>query len=102
MQKYATSYDPANFARPEAFVPERWLPNPPAEFANDNREAHAPFSLGPRNCIGRNLAYSEMRLIMAKIVWNFDFELDKERCGNWICDQKIFGLWEKNPLYVKL
>ncbi|KAF2656827.1 cytochrome P450 [Lophiostoma macrostomum CBS 122681] len=101
VQKYSTSYDPTNFTRPESFVPERWLPNPPVEFANDDRNAHAPFSLGPRNCIGRNLAYAEMRLILAKICWNFDVELDEERSGDWF-DQKIFGLWEKKPLWVKL
>jgi averantin hydroxylase len=83
-------------------VPERWLANPPKEFADDDRAARAPFSLGPRNCIGRNLAYAEMRLILAKVCFNFDLELDEERCGNWIGDQKIYGLWEKASLYVKL
>lgn len=102
VMQYAANHSPSNFTRPDDFVPERWLANPPAEFANDDRAARAPFSLGPRNCIGRNLAYAEMRLILAKMCFNFDMELDEERCGNWIGDQKIFGLWEKWPLWVKL
>lgn len=41
-----------------------------------------------------------MRLIMARLIWNFDMELCKES-ENWT-DQKVFVLWDKNPLWVKL
>lgn len=34
----------------------------------DDRQAFQPFVLGPRNCIGRNLAYAEIRLILAKVL----------------------------------
>ncbi|KAI0123602.1 cytochrome P450 [Xylariales sp. AK1849] len=72
-----------NFARPDEFVPERWLPiggGRPQEFENDNAGGvFHPFSYGPRNCIGMNLAKSEMSLIMAKLLWNFD--LNKPRMG---------------------
>lgn len=47
-----------------------------------------------------SLAYAEMRLILAHVLWNFDLELATES-ENW-ADQKIFSLWEKGPLYVKL
>ena len=43
----------ANFARPEEFIPERWLPNAPAEFNNDRRDVLQPFMVGPRGCIGK-------------------------------------------------
>lgn len=102
VSQYASNHSESNFHNPESFVPERWLNPSPPEYANDDRAARAPFAMGPRNCIGRNLAYSEMRLILAKVCFNFDMELDEKRCGNWIGDQKIFGLWEKGPLWVKL
>ncbi|KAF2463993.1 cytochrome P450 ClCP1 [Lindgomyces ingoldianus] len=102
VQQYAANHIPSNFTRPEDFVPDRWFANPPNEFANDDRAARAPFSFGPRNCIGRNLAYAEMRLILAKVCFNFDLELDESRSANWIGDQKVFALWEKHPLYVRL
>ena len=34
------------FYRPDEFIPERWLSDAPAEFANDNKAAFQPFSLG--------------------------------------------------------
>ncbi len=34
-----------------------------------------PFSLGPRNCIGQNFAQMEMKVILTKLIKNFDFEL---------------------------
>lgn len=42
-----------------------------------------------------------MRVILAKIVFSFDMELqDKEL--DWIGVQKVFALWEKPALNVKL
>lgn len=41
-----------------------------------------------------------MRLAVGKLIFNFDFELyDESR--NWT-RQKVFVLWEKNPLYVRV
>ncbi|KAI6081105.1 cytochrome P450 [Hypoxylon rubiginosum] len=98
----STYHSELNFHRAREFIPERWLhestTNPASPFYNDRRDAHRPFSFGPRDCIGRNLAYHEMRLIMARLLWNFDFALDPVS-GNWH-EQRIFALWEKPPLQV--
>jgi hypothetical protein len=41
-----------------------------------------------------------MRLILAKVLFNFDLELvDKER--DWIREQKVFTLWDKGALMVR-
>lgn len=97
--QWAANHSPANFADPELFVPERWL-GTNQKYANDIREACQPFSYGPRNCVGRNLAYMEMRIILARLLWNFDFELCDES-KEWL-KQKAFILYEKPPLLVKL
>lgn len=99
MNHWATYRSPRNFVRPNEYIPERWLPNAPG-FENDHKNALQPFHVGPRNCIGRNLAYMEMRLIMALILWNFDLELcpASESWDN----QRVFNLWEKPELMVKL
>jgi cytochrome P450 len=89
-----------NFHRPDDFEPERWLKDQPAEFANDQKAASQVFSLGIRNCIGRNLAYAESRLILSKVLYNFDLELAQGQ-DNWL-KQKIYLVWEKGPLYIKL
>ncbi|OJJ02879.1 hypothetical protein ASPVEDRAFT_131535 [Aspergillus versicolor CBS 583.65] len=95
---------PANFHDPQRFIPERWLPeskrDPASPFYSDNRDVLQPFSVGPRNCIGRNLAFAEMRIIFARILWNFDLELCEES-ANW-GDQKSYVVWEKVPLMCKL
>jgi len=48
-----------------------------------------------------SLAYAEMRLILARLLWNFNLELD-ERSLTWAQGMKMYLLWEKVPLYVKL
>ncbi|KAK2040847.1 cytochrome P450 [Colletotrichum somersetense] len=75
----ATYRNPLNFTDPDSFHPERWLsPNHPRynpRFAHDRREVFKPFSAGNRDCIGKNLAYAEMRLTISKLVYRFDIEL---------------------------
>jgi len=44
-----------NFTLPNEFIPERWLDGEHKDkrFANDNSDVFQPFSVGPRNCIGK-------------------------------------------------
>ncbi|OCK74982.1 cytochrome P450 [Lepidopterella palustris CBS 459.81] len=96
---WAITHSPNNFRDPDLFVPERWIDDG-GIYASDKRVASQPFSVGPRNCIGKNLAYAEMRLILSKLLWNFDFEVCEES-RNWM-DQKTFILWQKSPLMLQL
>jgi cytochrome P450 len=89
-----------NWTEPNSFLPERWLPAENTRFAHDNHATLQPFSVGPRSCLGRNLAYNELRLILARLLWNFDLELCTES-ENWI-KKKSFTAWEKKPMFVKL
>lgn len=47
----AMNHSRENWTEPERFRPERFLDSD--LFPNDRREALQPFSVGPRNCIGR-------------------------------------------------
>ena len=88
--------------QPGIFDPSRWIPGNDTvknQKQKDTLAAFAPFSHGPRNCIGRNLAYLEMRLIMAKLLWNFDFSEEEVDSFAWE-SQDDYGLWEKKPLLV--
>lgn len=86
------------FRKPYEFHPERWLGDP--EFKDDKLDAMEPFSVGPRNCVGKNLAWHEMRLLLSTVMLYFDMELCKESQA-WN-DQKVYLLWEKKPLMVNL
>ncbi|MCJ1264291.1 hypothetical protein MMC22_004162 [Lobaria immixta] len=94
-----------NFAKPNAFIPERWLPSsteaPLSPFHNDRRDVVQPFSVGPRSCLGKPLAYNEMRVILARLLWNFDLELCAESKDTWT-QQYTYTLWEKRPLMCRL
>ncbi|KAK2602625.1 hypothetical protein N8I77_009141 [Diaporthe amygdali] len=96
---YALYHNEKFFTKPEEYHPERWLGDP--KFATDDRDVFQPFQIGPRNCIGKNLAYIEMRIILARVLWNFDLKL-AEDSKDWLSRQKIYLLWEKAPLHVYL
>jgi len=46
------------------------------------------------------MAYAEMRVILAKLLWNFDMEL-RDECRDWL-NQVSYSLWQKTPLMVTL
>ncbi|KAJ7211186.1 cytochrome P450 monooxygenase [Mycena pura] len=62
----------------EVYRPERWL-------EEDRKELMAktfnPFSVGPRACVGRNLATLELQIIIASILRRFHFVLEKPEDG---------------------
>lgn len=76
----------------------RWLED--AEYVDDAREVFQPFSMGQRNCIGQSLAWAEMKLILARLVWTFDLELLNDKFN--FEQQKGMILWLKPELNVRL
>ncbi|KAK3381046.1 cytochrome P450 monooxygenase [Podospora didyma] len=104
---HAMNYCSRNFADPYEFIPERWMDETDAEVFGtklDRSRQHAlqPFSVGPRNCIGKNLAYVEMRVILARFIWNFDFELADRADVYWAVNCRHYNLTVKGKLNVRL
>ncbi|GAW18921.1 hypothetical protein ANO14919_084040 [Xylariales sp. No.14919] len=97
--QWAVNHDERYWTEPEKFAPQRWLGD--SKYKGDTLDAMQSFSVGPRNCIGRNLAYAEMRLILAKLVYNFDMTLSESSRG-WLRDQKAYTVWDKPALDVYL
>ncbi|KAG8167907.1 hypothetical protein KVR01_003596 [Diaporthe batatas] len=88
--------------RPMEFVPERWLGlSPDSEFAGDDKGGSQPFSYGLRSCAGKVLAWAELRITMAKLLWHFDFELASP-ADDWWNKQRTYLIWERLPLMVTL
>lgn len=86
---WAANRSPLNFRDPESFIPERWLGD--VRYVKDRREVSQPFNIGPRGCIGRNLAYAEMRIVLARVLFEFDLEL-MESSKSWLDNLKSFAL----------
>ena len=95
--------DPSNYYQPTSFEPERWLPgamSPSSPYYNDRREALQPFSVGPRICVGQHLAWAEMRLILAKLLWTFDFTIVPNKTEKWE-EMRHFLFVEKKAMFVR-
>ncbi|KAI3318408.1 cytochrome P450 [Xylariaceae sp. AK1471] len=100
LMAYAMYRQESNFKNAEKFDPERWL----NWNGYDNRDAFEPFSLGPRNCIGKNLALVELKIILARTFYNFTLDVpegQKDLGWKW-GDQHIYMLWQCDPVIVEV
>ncbi|KAI0808336.1 cytochrome P450 [Fomes fomentarius] len=97
---YSLQRDPRNFfPHPDAFWPERWLLVPstfsstskpsspfplpssiadttisPSDFKH-NESAFIPFAAGAMNCVGKNLALQEIRMVVVALMQRFEMQL---------------------------
>ena len=74
---YSIQRDPRYFfPLPDTFWPDRWLIaeglQESKEKITHNPNAFIPFSFGPSNCVGKNLAILEMRLLVCHIFQKLD------------------------------
>ena len=70
MQAYSEHRNEDIFPYAETFMPDRWL-HETAEMRN----SFIPFSYGPRNCVGQNLAWVELRAVAAIVIRKFQISL---------------------------
>ncbi|KAK8122832.1 Cytochrome P450 monooxygenase BOA3 [Apiospora sp. TS-2023a] len=89
---YSLHLNPRNAPSPRSFHPERWL--------QAEKPYTAAFSIGPRACLGINLAYIELRIALAKIVYALDWEIVGEPF-DWMAECRLTQLWKKVPLNVR-
>ncbi len=68
---YAVHHDPKIYDNPEAFDPDRWLP----ERSKDRpRSAFMPFGAGVRNCIGESFSWFETQTVLATLMQRWSVE----------------------------
>ncbi|KAF2113821.1 isotrichodermin C-15 hydroxylase [Lophiotrema nucula] len=100
---YSLHRDPECFHLPTSFIPERWVSTeferPGSPFCNDRRDAVQAFTIGPRSCLGKGLAWAEMQLVLAKLLWNFDISVADGEPLRWE-DLRTFLLVEKKPIRI--
>jgi len=107
---WVATHSDIHFSDPDVFRPERWL-GEDERYSTDRLNASLPFGTGPRVCIGRNLAYMEMRLICAHLLRHFDMHLDRtehlRQNDVWGLDgnmkpMKVFHSMTKPELWIRL
>jgi cytochrome P450 len=80
---YSIHHNAIYFPDPFSFNPDRWLNT--SSFSPQTRsimrDAFAPFSMGPRGCAGKAMAYLETSLTIAKTLWRLDFRVATEKSG---------------------
>ncbi|KAF1959200.1 cytochrome P450 [Byssothecium circinans] len=74
---YALHHNEAYHIEPFKFIPERWIKGGLWSEADisTTRSAFIPFGVGRTSCVGKELSYQEMTIIMARIVWLYDMRL---------------------------
>ncbi|KAF8894853.1 cytochrome P450 [Infundibulicybe gibba] len=73
---YSLQTCPENFfPDPLEFRPDRWLPGGLGPNSKIEKSALYSFSSGPHMCIGKALAYQEMRYVLARVVRTYDMHL---------------------------
>lgn len=66
--------NPSTFHDPHSFNPDRWLDS--RSPLKEMEESLTPFSLGPHNCIGQNLARAELYLAVSGVCRNFHLSIN--------------------------
>uniref|UniRef100_A0A667Y9F1 Cholesterol side-chain cleavage enzyme, mitochondrial n=1 Tax=Myripristis murdjan TaxID=586833 RepID=A0A667Y9F1_9TELE len=69
---YAMGRDPKVFFRPEQYQPSRWLRTESHYFRS------LGFGFGPRQCLGRRIAETEMQLFLIHMLENFRVEKQRQ------------------------
>ena len=80
---YAIHHNSNVFVAPFSFVPERWIAGESfgtgvgAKTVTEDdvktaQSGFCPFSIGPRGCIGKGVAYQEMTTTLARTLWLYD------------------------------
>ncbi|KAJ5701646.1 cytochrome P450 [Penicillium malachiteum] len=100
---FATYRASRNFSHPTDFAPERWLSDEASssKFKDDSKMAFNPFSLGAHNCPGQNLAWLQLRIILARLLWKYDLSIPPGiDLPQWE-EQGIWWFWDKQPTMVR-
>ncbi|KAK3594328.1 hypothetical protein CHS0354_024264 [Potamilus streckersoni] len=91
---FALQRHPDIWAKPDEYDPLR--------FSKDVTRSsiyYMPFSIGPRNCIGQQFAYTQIRIVVAMILRRFRLSLDPDREAE---PEIALILRSKNGLYLKI
>jgi len=81
---YSLHHNEDYFPDSFSYKPDRWIVSPPRdgqpgvtkEEVERAHSAYHPFGVGRSSCVGRHLAYQEMTIMLASIIWLYDMRLE--------------------------
>jgi cytochrome P450 len=73
---YALHHNEEYYPDSFAFKPERWLGD--EESVARAKNAFNTFSVGQYNCIGKNVAYLAIKVVLAKMLWGYDVRVPED------------------------
>ena len=71
LASHACHHDPAFWPRANEFLPDRWLAKEGEELC-PKPGAWRPFELGPRACIGKELSFLELKVLLSLVTRRFE------------------------------
>ncbi|OUZ99326.1 Cytochrome P450 [Macleaya cordata] len=78
------------------FKPERWIDD-------DGKLSHKPklfaFNVGPRTCLGKDMSFTQMKVVVAAVLFNFHVEVVEDPH---VCLKPTINLHMKNGLKVNI
>ncbi|KAI0487793.1 cytochrome P450 family protein [Xylaria cf. heliscus] len=94
--------NPENFPEPKRFNPDRWLED--IEERRRLEKVWVPFSRGTRSCLGMNLAWAELYIMLSQLVLRMDLELYKTTLEHIEFSNDMFvsepKLWREGPRFL--
>jgi len=99
---YSVHQNPKYFSpEPEKWKPERWISEDPGQVLDHS--AFFPFSYGPTNCVGKNLASYELRTVTCSLIQRFEFEFAAGyNTAQWDAELEDHSIYVKGSLPVRI
>lgn len=95
VNSWALARDPSCWERAEEFMPERFMEGGSAAAMDSNKGndfQYIPFGAGRRMCPGISFATAAIHLMLANLVYHFDWELPAESASKGIDMTESFGV----------
>ena len=77
--KYSLHHNESVFPDPFVYRPERWIMDEKSGVSTADvaraESAFSPFSIGSRSCVGKNLAYLELTITLARLLYLMDVKV---------------------------
>ncbi|KAL5714552.1 hypothetical protein ACHQM5_016496 [Ranunculus cassubicifolius] len=80
------------------FKPERWIGGD-GKLNNELSSKFFVFNVGPRSCLGKDISFTQMKVCIAAVLFNFHVDLVE---GQQVCSKPSVNLHMKNGLLVHI